>query len=191
VGHVTGVPPSSFSNNPPAKISSSDASLYPSPSSLPTAPIHFINPRQPSNSQLITPPLTPENTVAIPHPQKSFAFANSVFPEQSPTILKYAVPLQIISGSAWDAFVLSLPNRPKTLYVDGQSAQLANLRESIVALLDLADEQLECSAVIIALPKTSEGLDDLIHSLMYVGGQIVTKPPFKASSAYLLIGLEL
>ena len=60
-----------------------------------------------------------------------------------------------------------------------------------MALLDLADEQLECSAVIIALPKTSEGLDDLIHSLMYVGGQIVTKPPFKASSAYLLIGLEL
>lgn len=62
---------------------------------------------------------------------------------------------------------------------------------SIVSLLDLADEQLECSAVIIALPKTSEGLDDLIHSLMYVGGQIVTKPPFKASSAYLLIGMEL
>jgi hypothetical protein len=123
---VTGVPPSSFPNKP---VSSSDASLYPSPNSLPTAPIHFINPRQPSNSQLVTPPLTPENTVAIPHPQKSFAFANSIFPEQSPTISKYAVPLQIISGSAWDAFVLSLPNRPKTLYVDGQSAQLANLRE--------------------------------------------------------------
>ena len=129
VEHVTGAPPSSFSNKPISKASSSDASLYPTPSSLPTAPIHFINPRQPSNNQLVTPPLTPENTVAIPHPQKSFTFANSVFPEQSPTISKYAVPLQIISGSAWDAFVLSLPNRSKTLYVDGQSAQLANLRE--------------------------------------------------------------
>ncbi|KIM31134.1 hypothetical protein M408DRAFT_254085 [Serendipita vermifera MAFF 305830] len=101
--------------------------------------------------------------------------------------------MQILSGSAWDAFVISLPGRPKTLYVDGQTAQLTNLRErsSVVALLDLADEQLECSAVIIALPKTSEGLDQLIHSLMYVGGQIVTKPPFKASSAYLLVGMEL
>jgi hypothetical protein len=129
VGHVTGVPPSSFSNKPISKLSGSDASMYPSPSSLPTAPIHFINPRQPTNIQLVTPPLTPDNTVAIPHPQKSFAFANSVFPEQSPTISKYAVPLQIISGSAWDAFILSLPNRPKTLYVDGQTAELANLRE--------------------------------------------------------------
>jgi len=68
---------------------------------------------------------------------------------------------------------------------------LLNIRRSVVALLELADEQLECSAVIIALPKTSKGLDDLIHSLMYVGGQIVTKPPFKASPAYLLVGLEL
>lgn len=126
---MTGVPPSSFSNKALEKVSNLDASPYPSPDSPSTAPIHFINPRQPSNSQLATPPLTPENTVAIPHPQKSLAFANCVFPEQTPTISKYALPMQILSGSTWDAFVLSLPGRPKTLYVDGQSAQLTNLRE--------------------------------------------------------------
>ena len=134
MGHVTGVPPSSFFNKPLSKVSTPDAGLYPSPSSPPTAPIHLINTRQPSNNQitnnqLVTPPLTPENTLVIPHPQKSFAFANSVFPEQAPMVSKYAVPFQICSGFAWDAFVLSLPNYPKTLYVDGKCMQPANLRE--------------------------------------------------------------
>jgi hypothetical protein len=62
---------------------------------------------------------------------------------------------------------------------------------SIVALLDLADEQLECSSVIIALRRNSPELDGLIHGLMYVGGQVVTRPPFKASQDYILIGLEI
>jgi hypothetical protein len=60
-----------------------------------------------------------------------------------------------------------------------------------VALLDLADEHFNCSALVIALPRTTSGLDQLIHSLMYVGGQVVTHPPFKASSSYVLIGMEI
>lgn len=62
---------------------------------------------------------------------------------------------------------------------------------SVVALLDLASEQLECEALIIALPKTSDDLDELIHSLMYVGGQVVTRPPFNTNPSYLLIGMEV
>jgi len=126
--------------------------------------------------------------VAIPHPQKSSSLAATLFPDQSGPLAKYSVPLQI---SNWDGFILSLPNKSKVLYVDGQCAQLPSLRESVVALLDLASEQLECEALIIALPKDSKDLDELIHSLMYVGGQVVTRPPFKTSSAYLLIGMEV
>ena len=79
---------------------------------------------------------------------------------------------------------------------------------SIVALLDLADEQFGCSAFVIALDRSSSALGmcslvpskarhvltsssgDLIHSLMYVSGTIVTQPPFAVDPAYVLVGIE-
>ena len=62
---------------------------------------------------------------------------------------------------------------------------------SIVALLDLADEQLECNALVIALERSSPVLGDLLHSLMYVGGTVVTKPPAPANPGYVLVGMEI
>lgn len=64
-------------------------------------------------------------------------------------------------------------------------------RSSIVALLDLADESLQCSALVIALERSSPFLGDLLHSLMYVGGVVVSKPPFQVDQAYVLVGLEI
>jgi len=57
--------------------------------------------------------------------------------------------------------------------------------------LDLAGEQLDCVALVIALEKSARGLGDLLHSLMYVGGSVVTKPPFQVDPAYVLVGLEI
>jgi len=94
-------------------------------------------------------------------------------------------------GTVFDGVILDLPGKPKTLYIDGKNAQQINLRESIVALLDLADEQLDCAALVIALEKSTEGLGDLLHSLMYVGGSVVTKPPFQVDPGYVLVGLEI
>ena len=62
---------------------------------------------------------------------------------------------------------------------------------SIVALLDLADEQLGCNALVIALERSSAVLGDLLHSLMYVCGQVVTKPPFPTDPAFVLVGMEI
>jgi hypothetical protein len=62
---------------------------------------------------------------------------------------------------------------------------------SIVALLDLADERLNCSGLVIALERSSPALGDLLHALMYVGGTVVTKPPFPVDAAFVLVGLEL
>jgi len=120
-------------------------------------------------------------------------FLKSLFPDHVPAAHPFASPIRINSqpDSTWDGFVLSLPGKPKTLYVDGSGAGQHMLRESVVALLDLADEHFTCSALVIALPRKTNGLDQLIHSLMYVGGQIVTHPPFKASSNYVLIGMEI
>lgn len=62
---------------------------------------------------------------------------------------------------------------------------------SIVALLDLADERLQCSGLVIALERSSPVLAELLHSLMYVGGAVVTKPPFQVDSSYVLVGLDI
>jgi len=93
--------------------------------------------------------------------------------------------------TAWEGIVLDLPGDRRTLYVHGKGAEQVALRESIVALLDLADEHLECTAFVIALEKNSPALGDLLHSLMYVGGTVVTKPPFEVDVAYVLVGIEI
>lgn len=124
--------------------------------------------------------------------------------------LAYAKNVSISSpglGTTFEGIVLSLPGKPRTLYVDGKSAQSVNLRErfaliclvldvisfyaSIVALLDLADESLNCSALVIALERSSAQLGDVLHSLMYVGGTVVTRPPFQVNPAFVLVGLEI
>ena len=57
--------------------------------------------------------------------------------------------------------------------------------------MDLAGEQLDCVALVIALEKSTGGLGELLHSLMYVGGSVVTKPPFQVDPSYVLVGLEI
>jgi hypothetical protein len=83
----------------------------------------------------------------------------------------------------------------------------------IVALLDLASEHLECEAVVMVLDRgssvaqdsvTGNGRDgddrmghpqkefgELLHSLMYVGGSIVTNPPYAVDPRYVLVGIEV
>lgn len=62
---------------------------------------------------------------------------------------------------------------------------------SIVALLDLADESLGCGLLVIILERSSPNLGVLLHSLMYVGGTVVTKPPYQVDPAFVLVGLEV
>jgi Ornithine decarboxylase antizyme len=73
----------------------------------------------------------------------------------------------------------------------GYASLSHSLLSSIVALLDLADEHLQCSALVIALEKASPALGGLLHALMYVGGTVVTKPDFPVHPAYILVGLEI
>jgi len=121
-------------------------------------------------------------------------FLSALFPRNALGALPHAKSVAISTpstGAAFEGVVLELPAKPKTLYVDGKLAADVNLRESIVALLDLADEQLQCSALVIALERSSPALGELLHSLMYVGGTVVTKPPFTADPAYILVGMEI
>jgi len=118
----------------------------------------------------------------------------TLFPNHGLKALPYAKRVSISTpnlGAEFDGVVLELPGKPKTLYVDGKGAAAVNLRESIVALLDLADESLECNALVIVLERSSRDLSSLLHSLMYVGGTVVTAPVFKVDPAFVLVGMEI
>jgi len=155
-----------------------------------------------SNSDLATPPLTPDTgsdfggspAVSDKNQKDALDFLLTVFPRHGVGALAYSKSVAISApnmGAAFDGVVLHLPGKPRTLYVDGKSAQSVSIRESIVALLDLADESLECSALVIVLERSSPSLGKILHSLMYVGGTVVTKPPFEVNPAFVLVGLEI
>jgi len=118
----------------------------------------------------------------------------TIFPQHGMKALPYAKRVAISAPNLvvdFEGVVLELPGKPKTLYVDGKRAASVNLRESIVALLDLADERLGCNALVIALERSSPNLSNLLHALMYVGGTVVTKPSFPVDPAFVLVGLEI
>ncbi|KAJ3733655.1 ornithine decarboxylase antizyme-domain-containing protein [Lentinula guzmanii] len=154
------------------------------------------------NSDSSTPPLTPDGgsdcsdrSISPTSMQQKDAldFLMTLFPTGLGA-LPYAKSISISApnmGSAFNGMVLELPGKPRTLYVDAKNAESVSLRESIVALLDLADDQLECSALIIVLERSSPALGEILHSLMYVGGSVVTKPPFPVDNAFVLVGLEI
>ncbi|CDO69286.1 hypothetical protein BN946_scf184976.g5 [Trametes cinnabarina] len=155
---------------------------------------------QRSVPDIATPPLTPDDAPEEGSGSlsalgaKQSAFLSALFPRNALSAAPYAKSVSISTpgeDTTFEGVVLSLPNTPKTFYVDGKHAADVNLRESIVALLDLADEQLECNALVIALERSCPVLGDLLHSLMYVGGTVVTKPPFPIDSAYVLVGMEI
>lgn len=94
---------------------------------------------------------------------------------------------------AFTAVVLELPGQVRTLYVDGKGVENVRLRESIVALLDLASEHLECASLILTLERSSPSLSELLHGLMYVGASVVSKPPFPVPerNGVVLVGMEI
>lgn len=158
--------------------------------------------RQGPPTGLFTPPLTPEGSGVLSgetsetakQTEAALDFVTHIFPHDGATALAFARRVLVTSptmDATFDGVVLELPGRPKTLYVDGRNAANVRLRESIVALLELADESLQCSALIIALEKQSSSLRSVLHSLMYVGGNVVTTPPFRVNPSLVLVGMEI
>ncbi|KAF8891640.1 ornithine decarboxylase antizyme-domain-containing protein [Infundibulicybe gibba] len=211
---VTGSPASNFSPNdsPPSSPESSYRStslIYPHSPITTIGYSHFSRasprdiPRR-TRSDASTPPLTPDDGSEYEPISGSSSnqgtkpdaldFLMTVFPRQGLKALPYAKSVAITApaiGAAFDGVVIELPGATKTLYVDSKSAQSVNLRESIVALLDLADESLGCGALVIVLERSSPNLGQLLHSLMYVGGAVITKPAFEVDPAFVLVGLEI
>lgn len=115
---------------------------YPRPVTLPRA----IPTR--SASELSTPPLTPDDgddsdfdglgpklsPIPVSKTQETDAldFLMNLFPHQGLQALPYARRVSISApnlSAAFDGVVLELPGKPKTLYVDGKSAESVSFRE--------------------------------------------------------------
>lgn len=97
------------------------------------------------------------------------------------------------------AAVLSAPQQgTKTLYLSPKEMEKLD-SETLVELLEIADEDLECSALVIALERKSkeednETLAETLHALMYVGGAIVAPDAGVVkydSEKFILVGLDL
>lgn len=124
------------------------------------------------------------------------------------------------AAQAENAAAAAAGKTTRTLYMSAQSAfsQTDRMRETIVALLDLASEHLECDAVVMVLDRSVIGegnergngsrnnaaanangsglnskqeFEELLHSLMYVGGSVVTRPPFPVDPRLVLVGIEV
>ncbi|KAF4621167.1 hypothetical protein D9613_000650 [Agrocybe pediades] len=201
-----------LSDSPPSSISSSPCTnRFGSSNAAQSAAIDMITSLSyassisvPSRNSSIssTPPLTPDDSSVYTQSSRgstaqhddALDFLMTVFPRQGLSALPYAKKVSISApnlGADFEGVVLELPGTLKTLYVDGKSAHSVNLRESIVALLDLADESLGCHSLIIVLERSSPNLGNVLHSLMYVGGAVVTKPLYDVDPAFVLVGLEI
>ncbi|KAJ8077119.1 hypothetical protein PM082_001547 [Marasmius tenuissimus] len=215
-GRPTPMNPSFELSSSPSSFNSSGSpigyfnSAYKKPSadypiaSRPVSVPHHIPRTGSASSDSSTPPLTPDegsdsSDVGSPelgpqHQKDALEFLMTIFPRHGLSALPYARNVSISAqnlGSSFEGMVLDIPGKTKTLYVDAKNAQSVSLRESIVALLDLADELLECSALVIVLERSSPVLGEVLHSLMYVGGTVVTKPPFPVDQAFVLVGMEI
>lgn len=159
---MTDSPASFFSTSNNNSISSSPDSIYVSKPvrsrpDLPistsystlTRPIPCLRAVPSRNgSDLSTPPLTPDDDdsdfgslserslpVVSKEPNDALAFLMALFPHQGLQALPYAKKVSISApniGAAFEGVVLNLPREPKTLYVDGKSAETISLRERSV-----------------------------------------------------------
>lgn len=94
------------------------------------------------------------------------------------------------------AVVTNAQEETKTLYAKARNSDgfdQVNLKESVMELIEVAEEQFECTGVVLCLEKSSSDLKELIHSLMYVGGTVI--PPNLSNMAYrsdyVLVGIEI
>ncbi|CAO3672618.1 unnamed protein product [Umbelopsis ramanniana] len=95
----------------------------------------------------------------------------------------------IDQDSVWVGFI-----HQHTLYVRASSWTIVDVRESIMAVMELA-ESLECQNVALCVPKTANQIQPFVHDLLLVGFELIhpqamqLKPSVKSN--YVCLGMEL
>ncbi|CAG8527908.1 11151_t:CDS:2 [Ambispora leptoticha] len=97
------------------------------------------------------------------------------------------VSTQPKSEYAWKGFVMN-----ETLFLKGSGLGDVDLRESIVAVLELAEECLKCCSLVVCLDKKDPQLTTLIRTFMYVGFESCDPRVFNHDTEkFMLVGMEL
>ena len=97
-----------------------------------------IVPKPSTSSGLVTPPLSLEDNeggisaISTKQTKATLEFLTTLFPRNALSAMPYAQGVSVSSpnlGTVFDGVVLDLPEKTKTLYIDGKNAQHVNLRE--------------------------------------------------------------
>jgi len=132
-------------------------------------------------------------------------FARSLLPalfdkSGSPTLTEDDLVIATPKTSNWQeinvyqAYTVKTPNGGKSMFLHIPSLTEwhgLEFRESLMALLDLAETILNCNQLIICLEKERQELASLVHAFMYVGFNIVSPPIANMNSGFVFLGYEI
>lgn len=94
----------------------------------------------------------------------------------------------------WDGAVVGLDG-VRTLFLRGGNWDMVDLRESIVAVYELAEEHLHCQSLVICLDRLEMGqkiTTELLHSFVYVGFEMLDQKVLQHNAErFTLVGAEL
>ena len=105
-----------------------------------------------------------------------------------------SVDLSDLVGAGWQGAAVDNPVAgTRTLYVGGGELSDVELRESIIAVLERAEEELGCSGVVLALERGTQDLSNVVHQLMYLGCTVVSdhEQTGLPNSEYILLGMDV
>lgn len=193
-------PPAYTSIFPPSPpLSATSAS--PSDSFILSRFANAVNSKSAAAPALLTPPAEEESRTALslgtaaPTPVGT-QLLTDVFPSHASVhqLPAQSVDLSDLVGAGWQGAAVDNPVAgTRTLYVGGGELSDVELRESIIAVLERAEEELGCSGVVLALERGTQDLSNVVHQLMYLGCTVVSdhEQTGLPNSEYILLGMDV
>ena len=123
---------------PPEQGSPDSPSRFNISPPLPSVDPQEIVHKPSNNSGLVTPPPSLEDreggvsAISAKQIEATLDFLTTLFPWSALSAMSHAQGVSVSSanlGTAFDGVILDLPEKTKTLYIDGKNAQHVNLRE--------------------------------------------------------------
>lgn len=145
--------------------------------------------------EIVTPPDHVLHGFILDHP----TFGRAVYIHLPPLHASATSRPEALSPHFFEVLRPHDPLRPLPTAAPSSANAALDLRESLTALLDLAADSLEATSLILALDKDDrepERLGELLHSLMYVGGQVVKQGAVPGEwewdpRRWVLVGMDL
>ncbi|RIA91992.1 hypothetical protein C1645_736664 [Glomus cerebriforme] len=109
-----------------------------------------------------------------------------IFRNQMKNVDRHLIILSTEKTCIWNGII----TRDNTLFLKGNGFEYDSLKESIVAIIELAEEWLKVGTLVICLDKGSCNLVNLIRSFFYFGFELVAPNTYNHSNEFILVGME-